>query len=188
MLKATLNDIKKFLEIRNYPCTILNKSEFIPVEQLVIELMRDSKERARLLLVRATQQNLSASDALLGIKSKIRIYQEIQFIVTLPFQVVDEQIPDAARLILLLNKGLELPGFELSESDRLIFFRHAFVVPEDDLDERIFLSLVGMIELVLDAFAETLEKVATGKQSLREVIEEAKTLMVSAAPGDSVEK
>jgi hypothetical protein len=181
MLKATLHDIKKFLEIRNYTCTILNKSEFIPVDQLVIELMHDSQERARLLLIRTTKQDLSSSDTLLGIKSKSRIYQEIQFIVTLPFQVIDEQIPDVARLLLLLNKGLELPGFELSEADRLIFFRHAFVVPEDDLDERIFLSLMGMIELVLDAFAGTLEKVATGTQTLREVIEEAKTLMTSAS-------
>lgn len=181
MVVATLHDIKKFLEVRNYTCTILNKSELIPMDQLVVELSPDSQERTRLLLIRAIRQNLSASDGLLGIKSQLRIYEELQLIVTLPFQVLDECIPDTARLVLLLNKGMELPGFELSEVDRILFFRHSFVVPEDDLDERILLALVGMIELILDAFADTLEKVATGTQSLSDVVKEAQNMLDSGS-------
>lgn len=173
MLKANLLEIRKLLEKFQFECEILHKSDKIPIDQLIVKLADDPQARSQLLIIRATSQNLASQDELIGFKSEVRNYQELQLIVTLPFSISDSQIPDLARLILLLNKGMELPGFELSEVDLLIFFRHAFVVPEDDLDERILLSLVGMIELLLATFSETLEAVATGKRSLREVIEEA---------------
>lgn len=173
MLKANLVEIKKLLEKFRYTCEMLNKSEEFPIDQLIVKLEDDYQARTQLLIIRASSQNLSSQDARIGLKSNARNYQELQLISTLPFHILDNQIPDLARLILLLNKGMELPGFELSEVDHLIFFRHAFVVPEDDLDERILLSLVGMIELLLSTFTETLEAVAIGNRSLREIIEDA---------------
>lgn len=178
MLHANLKDIKKFLEKKHYlNCAFLPKNNTMPIDQLIVKLDSDAQGRERLLLIRAAQQNLCANDAILGIDSKAKNYQELQFIVTLPFYVMEAQIPDVARFILLLNKGMELPGFELSEVDHLIFFRHAFVVPEDHLDQRILLSIIGMIELLVESFAENLESVATGKQSLQQMVDEAQKVL-----------
>lgn len=178
MLIAGLKEIQKFLEEHNFSCTLLPLSEKLPIDQLVIELVRDSQARERVLLIRAARQDLSQNDALLGITSRPQNYQELQLIVTLPFYVIEAQIPEVARFILLLNKGMELPGFELSEVDRLIFFRHACVVPEDHLDERILLSIIGMIEILVDTFGSQLEAVATGAQSLQQIVEEAQRMIL----------
>lgn len=176
MLNANLNDIKSLLEKTDFTCEILPASDKIPINQLVAGLGPDTENRVRFLIIRTAEQDLSSHDALLGITAPIRRYQEIQLLSVLPFQVNAENIPDTARLILLLNKGMELPGFELSEVDGIVLFRHAFVVPEDALDERILLSLVGMIQMLLDAFTELLEDVATGAQSLQEALEIARQM------------
>lgn len=177
MINADLNLIKDLLERLNYKCKILEKTEAIPANQLVVELDRDIQGRDRYLVIRVANQNLASQDALFGIKSTPRNYQELQLISSLPFFVNDEKIPDISRLILLLNKGLELPGFEFSEVDRLIYYRYAFVVPEDALDERILLSIIGMIQFVLEAFNDLFEAVATGTLTFQEVVEEAQQLL-----------
>ncbi len=175
MLNANLNDIKNFLETENYNCAIIQKSKEIPVDQLLVWLSQDSKKNDHILVIRTTKQDLSKNDKLLGIKSKKKNYQELQLIVKLPFNILDAYIPDLARLILILNKGMELPGFELSEIDRLVFYRHAFVISEDALDKRIMLSLMGMITLLLDTFTETLEAVAIGSKTLQQIVDEVST-------------
>ncbi|MBA3604139.1 MAG: hypothetical protein H0W50_11000 [Parachlamydiaceae bacterium] len=177
MLNANLDTIKTFLEALDYTSVIIPKSNDIPKDQLLIKLDPDFKSRERFLLIRTASQDLCANDALLGIQSPVQKYQELQFIVTLPFYILDGQIPDLARLILLINKGMEIPGFELSEVDKMIFYRHAFVVSEDHLDERILLSLVGMIEVLLETFSEMLESVAIGTKSLQQIVEEAKKMI-----------
>lgn len=174
MLNANFYDIKSLLEKTNFKCEILPASDKIPVDQLIVDLGPDEQDRVRLLVIRTAVQDLSSQDFLLGTTSPIRKYQEIQLHVVLPFLVNMENIPDTARLILLFNKGIELPGFELSEIDQIVVFRHAFVAPEDDLDERILLSLVGMIQVLLQTFAQTLEAVATGKETLLGVLENAR--------------
>ncbi len=177
MIIANLDNIKSFLEKYNYNSVIITKSTESPIDQLVVKLDQDSKNREQFLLIRTATQDLCANDALLSIHSPIQKYQEIQLIVTLPFFALENQIPDIARLILLLNKGMEIPGFELSEVDKMIFYRHAFVVPEDQLDERIIISLVGMIEMLIETFSEMLENVSIGAQSLQEIVEEAKKMI-----------
>lgn len=188
MINANLNEIKKLLETKNYACEILNKSAEIPCDQLVIALELDKKQRSRLLLIRSIKQNLSAADSLTNIKTKHKSYKELQFILTLPFLVDTRQIGEIARLILLLNKGMELPGFELSEVDHLIYFRHSFLVPEDQLDERILLTLTGMIEMIVDVFSDILESVATDAKTLREVVEEAQRVLASQPPSEKTFK
>lgn len=176
MLNANLNDIRALLEKTNFKCEILPASDQIPIDQLVVGLGPDEQDRVRYLVIRTAEQDLSSQDTLLGITSSARRYCEIQFHVVLPFRVNIENIPDTARLILLLNKGMELPGFELSEVDQIVLYRHAFVVPEDDLDERIVLSLVGMVQVLLQAFTQPLEIVATGQQSLQAVLESVRQM------------
>ena len=174
MLNANLKDIKTLLERANYACEILNKSDKIPIEQLVVGLDQDSKGRPLLLIIRNSGQDIANHDALLGITAPYKNYQVLQFIISLPFLVKDTQISDIARLVCFINKGIEFPGFEFSEVDRLVFFRHAFVVSENELDERITLSLVGMIQVLVDLFAETFESVANDECTVQDVIEDAK--------------
>jgi hypothetical protein len=174
---ANLEEIKALLETKQFKCEILPPSEQIPFNQLVIALDPDYLDRPRILIIRSISRDLSASDELIGITSEKKSYREIHLIAVLPFQTVENCFAETARFIMLLNKGMELPGFELSEVDRLIFYRHAFVIPEDGLDERILFSLVGMVELLLDSFSESLESVATGKQSLREILEQVQQMI-----------
>lgn len=170
-MNADLNEIKALLEKLEYQCEIVPPSESIPYNQLAIALEPDELDRGRFLIIRSLPQDLSAMDEILGISSAKREYREMHFIVTLPFYVKEEKINETARCILFLNKGLALKGFELSEADRLIFFHHACVNPEADFDERILLSLIGMIELFLETLSQTLESIATGRISFAEVLQ-----------------
>ena len=177
MINANLDNIKSFLEKLNYNSVIIPKSNEFPIDQLLVKLNQDYRNREQFLLIRTVEQDLCKNDALLDIQSPTQKYQELQLVVNLPFFALETQIPDTARLILLLNKGMEISGFELSEVDKMIFYRHAFVVAEDQLDERIIVSLVGMIEMLLETFSEILEIVASGTQSLQDVVEEAKKMI-----------
>ncbi|MBA2367439.1 MAG: hypothetical protein H0V82_00260 [Candidatus Protochlamydia sp.] len=184
MVYANLEEIKILLESKLFKCEVLAPSEQMPLDQLVVSLDPDYLNQPRLLIIRSTPRDLSVNDELIGITSEKRKYCEIHLIAGLPFQIGESYIADTARFILLLNKGMELPGFELSEVDRLIFFRHAFVVPENDLDERILFSLVGMVQVLLEAFSESLEAVAIGKQSLRETLDQVQQ-MINAGIGSN---
>lgn len=171
-MNKILGKIKVWLENYRYSCVILGKSEALSIDQLLISLAPDEKERPRLLIVRSIDQDLCSQDDAIEINVPKKCYYQLQFIVSLPFTVSDSHISDLARLLLLLNKGMELPGFELSEVDRHVFFRTATVFSEDCLDQRIILSYIGMIEMLLDAFSENLEAVATGTRSFRSILDE----------------
>src|SRR5215207_8099246 len=117
MVLANLEEIKAFLEAKQFNCEILGSSEQIPLDQLIIPLDPDYLNRPRFLIIRLIPRDLTVNDDLIGITSKQRGYREIHLIAGLPFQIAENSLGEAARFILLLNKGMELPGFELSEID-----------------------------------------------------------------------
>ena len=106
-MNAQLNDIKSFLENYKFYCEIIPSTEEMPIDQLAITLDPDRENRQRLLVIRSQPQDLAQNDTLLDLQLKEKTYLEMHFISTLPFIVEKNCFDQTARLILLLNKGME---------------------------------------------------------------------------------
>ena len=94
----------------------------------------------------------------------------IQLSVTLPIDVKEEGVADLARLLLLLNKGLELPGFGLSEPDEACYFKHVLRCQRQTVETSKILALTDYTELILSMFLSAIQEVAEGKITLNEYI------------------
>jgi hypothetical protein len=92
------------------------------------------------------------------------------FNVTLPFELHQKGVIDVARYVLLINKGLELPGFGMSEPDEVCYYRHVLKSNSSRLDEKELLSMVSYIEMTLMIFMPPLKELVEGKKSLEDLL------------------
>lgn len=169
MIKASLTSIQAFLEKQEMNCSFSPKTDTIPFDQLILPLGIDKKSRDLVLLVQIFNEDLSQVHSVLNLPQEKSEYNVIQVIFTLPFQIQPEYAGEVARLIVGLNKSLEFPGFELSEVDRLIYFRSTYFAT-DVVDELILLTLIMNAMTQVELFSDTFESVAEGKQTLQDVI------------------
>lgn len=105
-------------------------------------------------------------------------YWRIQFKVPFPFGMSDATAQQVGSLLLFLNQMIELPGFELHEVDNLASFRYVLLTAPNSLDTILLFSVIGNIMMLLDVFTETIERVAEGKSTFNDLLEEASKLLL----------
>lgn len=96
----------------------------------------------------------------------------LQSIAYLPLEIPQKHISDVGRMLHLLNKQLDIPGFGMDEKYFLTFFR--IVIP--CLNKEIYENTIDMMfistRLACDSFLTGIELVAQGTVSLDKVIKE----------------
>ncbi len=172
MVKATLKSLKQFLESQDMKCTFIPKSEEIPIDQVFVYMGQDDSDRDLLLQIRVVEQELEGVE-LQGVTKKNMSYHHMHFLVNLPLKINEHCIGDVARMVLLLNKSLSVPGFEFSEVDRMVYYRYVLMTSGGRFNGNIVMSIIGMIMFNIDVFSKTIEDVGTGARTLVEVVEEA---------------
>lgn len=85
-------------------------------------------------------------------------------------------IADIARLLHLLNKELDLPGFGLDEMAGVIFYRLMLPTPKKKIDGDLLLAFLKTVEHVCRMFATPIEAVSSGQMTLNEVLKKAKEM------------
>lgn len=106
-----------------------------------------------------------------------RSYEEsdlLQLLVFLPTQIKSGAHNDLARLMHLMNKELDVPGFGMDENSNTIFYRVMLPTIDQTLDERVIESMMKCIHVVCDEIAPTLIAVANQIATYQEVLERAK--------------
>lgn len=149
--------------------TILGKKNGIPIETLYVAMGPDQEGRDLILQIKLLQENIKQEKEALRLHSTHEEYTIIHFFLPLPFKVEERNLSEVSRLILLINKSLTLPGFEMSEVDRLIYFRNVLLTG-DQVDELLLKTIIGNIILYVDIFSKTLEDVGNGRMTLSDVI------------------
>jgi hypothetical protein len=181
MTKISLHSLEEMFQTENFDCFITEEMEESGKKggkRLSIPIGTDSKERPLFLEIKITQEYPSETlpkDDLLAHEQlhAVKNYYFLHFFVMLPFDVKGDALGDTARLLLLLNKSLDLPGFDMSEVNQVVFYRYTWASPALEVDKLFLLSIVGMIMLIIDSLSYTIEKVASGEASLMQIVEQA---------------
>lgn len=97
----------------------------------------------------------------------------LQMIAFFPFQLPDNTIGEMARLLHLLNKELDVPGFGMDEMSKVSFFRVMINIPEKKLSRKLFETFVNTMHLVTKTFSPTLEAVAAGGAKVDQLLQKA---------------
>ncbi|MCB1136382.1 MAG: hypothetical protein KDK78_08950 [Chlamydiia bacterium] len=168
-MELTLESIKDTLERYEFKISTVPKTETLPFDQAFVFLGRDETGRDWVLHLRLFEGQIPASDG-----GKAQRMQFLNLFIHLPFRIKQEQYEQVCRLICILNKGVPLPAFGAGEADNTLFYNYTYPSLDGTMDEDVFLTLVGMVVHVLSSHIDSFEPVATGKQSLDEMMGEAK--------------
>lgn len=163
-----LKQIKALLDQEKYESSIIKGGKDLPFyDRLLVFIGIDSKKRERILEISSQEQILHPEQ-----KSSPKGYFRIQFQYFFLFAVEDTAMNQVANLLLFLNQQIDFPGLELNEVENKISYRYVWLTKGNGIDHVLILSIVGIIRLLLDLFTDTLERVAEGKTTFNELLEE----------------
>lgn len=83
---------------------------------------------------------------------------------------------DIARLLHLLNKELDVPGFGMDEMAGVVFYRLMLPTPKKKIEADLLLAFLKTVEHVCKMFANPIEAVSAGQTSLDDILAKAKEL------------
>jgi len=168
-VKLHLTAIQKFFSDLGFETYLETATEETSFDQLFVSIGEDEEMRDLTLQVRLFDQILPE-----GVhRNALSHPRFLDFFIVLPFEVEEKAIPAAARMVSLINKVTLLPGFMLSETDYLLYYRYIY----PSLGEEILSSNIEMILRTIiyqmETFSTPLEDVAEGSKSYEEVVSEA---------------
>lgn len=100
----------------------------------------------------------------------------LQLLVFIPCEVKPECIPDLARLLHMLNKELDIPGFGMDEAAGAIFYRVMIPTPKKQVEEELLKAFVQTLERVCTMFAHPIAAVAIGMTKLEDIMKKAQDI------------
>lgn len=107
----------------------------------------------------------------------IRIFEGgelLQILAFLPCTIKPKNMGDTGRLLHLLNKEIDVPGFGMDEESGVAFYRCMIPAKEHHIDAAIFDALLNAAQVVCTSFAAVIAAVAFGSVSFEEVIKKSK--------------
>jgi len=112
----------------------------------------------------------------------IRIFDNnelVQLLAFLPCNFKEETVQDTARLLHLLNKELDIPGFGMDENVAVVFYRCMIPAQNKEISEPIFDAFLNAVQVVCKSFAAVIAAVAYGAVSFEDVVKQSKEQSIS---------
>lgn len=100
----------------------------------------------------------------------------LQLLIFIPCELKKELIPDVSRLLHMLNKELDVPGFCLDEQASALFYRIVLPTPHHEINEALLKAFIQTIERICTMFAQPIASVALGLTKLEDIVNKAKEL------------
>jgi hypothetical protein len=165
-----LMDFQRILKEEEFDCTLVEGTDAVPYERLLVFIGLDEKERERILEITALKQELM--HGLNPSESQEHNMFRVQYQVVFPFDIHPNATSQVSSLVCYLNRMIDLPGFDMNEIDLKLSYRHVFLYGERKFNQKLFLSIVGLTMLLIELFASTLEKVSLGEKTFNQILEE----------------
>jgi hypothetical protein len=160
-----LKQIEEIAKEFKLDATVVKATKQQPFDILLIYIGSNATATPFVLNIMVHQQILDPSTT--------SSFYKIEFKLKLPLKIADFSYSQTSNLIALINRSLELPGFETSEIDNEIFYRHVLLFSGKKISKELILGLIGMIKLTLDLHIESIESVSSGKLSYDELLRKA---------------
>lgn len=107
----------------------------------------------------------------------IRIFEGgelLQLLAFLPCNMKSTAVADTGRLLHLLNKELDIPGFGMDETSSVVFYRTMIPVQNQQIEEVILDAYLNSIQLVCKTFAAIIVAVAYGGTTFDDVLKKTR--------------
>lgn len=130
------------------------------------EVQQDSKQLFTILKISKQEHPLF-----------LRIFESsqlLQLLVFIPTKLSAATTAEAARLLHLLNKEVDMPGFGMDEMAHVIFYRLMLPLYEKQIDEEFFITYLKTAQNICELFTLSIEAVANGHATLDEILEKIK--------------
>lgn len=96
--------------------------------------------------------------------------QVAQILLFMPFAMQSKSISDVARLLHLLNKEIDMPGFGMDEVHKAIFFRFTLAAKEGKIDSVLLERFLDAVPRLGYAFFPAIASVANGNASFETIL------------------
>lgn len=83
---------------------------------------------------------------------------------------------DLARLLHLLNKELDVPGFGMDEMAGVVFYRLMLPTPKKKIDPDLLLAFLKTVDHVCKMFSTPIEAVSSGQMTLDQILAKAQEM------------
>ncbi|MEI8366321.1 MAG: YbjN domain-containing protein [Parachlamydiaceae bacterium] len=107
----------------------------------------------------------------------LRIYEGselLQIVAFLPCHTTAETLNDTARLLHLLNKETDTPGFGMDETSSVVFFRIMIPGKEKKVDEQVLDAYLHATQVICNSFAPVIAAVAYGSITYDALMQQTK--------------
>lgn len=162
-----LDRLTGYLKESELDHSLLAESAEIPFPRLLVFLGVSAQAQEYVLEITCQEQQINQD-----LFTTSDQYYRIEFNNPLPFEVKETAILQVSSLLLFLNQMIELPGFELDELNNRVSFRYVLLAKEQGIDSKLFLSIIGIIMMSLELFADTIYHLAEAKVSFNELLEQ----------------
>lgn len=173
MKKLTAESLREYLASEEFDCFVQEAGDKNPFPAVVLHLGEDYQQRGQLLYLILKHQLFNPEGEKQSPNDPKSTHFVLEYRTILPFPVQDKGVADTARFLCFINKSIDLPGFELDEVERVIFYRHAFMGKNDKVDAPSLMALIGNTMMLLDLFSPHIEQIASGKITMNELVDKA---------------
>lgn len=94
----------------------------------------------------------------------------LQLLVFIPTNLKKENAGDLARLLHLLNKELDVPGFGMDEQNKVIFFRVMMPILENQVNKTLLDAYLNSMQIVCNTFAPAVLAVNAGMAKFEDLL------------------
>lgn len=150
MMKVSLDNLLKFLEKRNYDAKLQNET------QQIYHILKISGMEFPLFIRIFDQSDL------------------LQLLVFMPAQIKPGTHADLARLLHLINKELDIPGFGMDENSGVAFYRLMLPIFGKKIDETLLETFLKSIQTICESISPSVIAVASGQISYGDILRKAK--------------
>lgn len=98
----------------------------------------------------------------------------LQLIAYIPFEMHKTTLTEVARLMHILNKEVDMPGFCIDEGQMLMFYRLVVPCLNGEFDERFFNMYLGTIKVALETFMGAILMVSGGQITVDQFLKGSK--------------
>lgn len=94
----------------------------------------------------------------------------LQIVAYLPYQLHATTFGEVARMLHILNREMDLPGFGMDESEKLLFYRSVIPCFEGRVHKELFNMYLAATRLACDTFMHAIAMIASGTMKVDEAL------------------
>jgi hypothetical protein len=98
----------------------------------------------------------------------------LQLVAYLPYHLPEKTLGETARLLHILNKELDMPGFGLDENEKLMFYRAVLPCLDGKIETRLFNMYLGTARIACETFMHAIGVIVSGSATVDALMKEKK--------------